>query len=188
MKVDSDILRIAIALVLKNLGLGMMAILLLLSALPAIGLNHTMDIWIWVAMVFAGGIFLAPDFQPVQGAFGLVRVISCLLLGCSFIAIFWKWNGFPHAFGIIVTSFSLRWLLFFMESLRIRESDARREPLPSYATRVRRWITFVTGAVIPVLIFCGFSPVPWLVLSFLLTLFAQWAVACEVFHHRKVGI
>jgi hypothetical protein len=58
-------------------------------------------------------------------------------------------------------------------------ADRQRLALPCLATRLRRAVTWVTGAVIPTLVLSGLPAIPLLFLSFGLTVFSQWTVAEE---------
>jgi hypothetical protein len=80
----------------------------------------------------------------------------------------------------LVAGLVLRWGLYLLETRDLVLADRRRLALPSLATRLRRGITWLTGALIPLLVFSGLPPVPLLTLSFALTAFNQWTVACEL--------
>ncbi len=190
MKADSNIYRIAVSQVATNLTLGIIPFLLLALAIPSISLRQTLSFWICLAVsfliirIFAVGA----EKSSTHYSSGFMRIISCMLLGSSLIAIFWKGQQLPHTFEIIVLSFSIRWLLFIVETRNLRLADKQRQPLPSFATRIRRLITFITGAVIPTFILIGSPAIPLLTLSFCLTAFAQWAIAFEVIHNRSGGV
>ncbi len=190
MKTDSTHHRIAVSQVATNLTLGIIPLLLLALAIPSIALHQTGSLWICLAVSFLiSRIFAVGSSEKMNYRnFGFLRIISCMLLGSSLIAIFWKWQQLPHALEIIILSFSIRWLLFIVETRNLRLADIQRQPLPSQATRIRRIITFITGAVIPTFILVGSPPIPLLTLSFCLTAFAQWAIAYEVIHTRKSNI
>ncbi len=189
MKADSKQHRIAVSQVATNLTLGIIPLLLLALAIPSISLHQTLSLWICLAVSFLiSRIFAFGSVKPISNySHGFMRIISCMLLGSSLIAIFWKWQQLPHALEIIILSFSIRWLLFVVETRNLRLADMQRQPLPSFATRIRRIITFITGAVIPAFILIGSPPIPLLTLSFCLTAFAQWAIAYEVIH-RSGGV
>lgn len=87
--------------------------------------------------------------------------------------------GFPNSIAIITLSFSIRWMLYAVETWELRMEDLHKGPMPSLATRIRRGITFITGALIPLLIFTGLPVVPLLGFSFILTTLGQWSAACE---------
>ena len=182
MKADSNIHRIAVSQVAANLTLGIIPFLVLALVLPPISFAQTLSMWMCLGGSILIGRFICLGCEkPTRNyGHGLMRVISCLLLGASLIAIFWKGQELPHALEIIILSFCIRWLLFIIETRKLILADRQRQPLPSFATRIRRLITFITGAVIPVLILIGMPAVPLLAVSFLLTAFAQWAIAVEV--------
>ena len=187
MKADSTHHRIAVSQVATNLTLGIIPLLLLALAIPSISLRQTMSLWICLAVSFLiSRIFAKGSEKPsTHYSIGYMRIISCMLLGSSLIAIFWKGQQLPHALEIIVLSFSVRWLLFIIETRNLRLADKQRQPLPSFATRIRRLITFITGAVIPIFILIGSPAIPLLTLSFCLTAFAQWAIAFESIYLQK---
>ena len=190
MKADSNIHRIAVSQVATNLTLGIIPLLLLALFIPSILLRQTLSLWICLVGTFLiSRIFAWGSGKPLRKYnHGWMRIISCMLLGTSLIAIFWKGLNLPHALEIIVMSFSIRWLLFIIETRNLILADRQRQPLPSFATRIRRLITFITGAVIPAFILIGLPAIPLLTLSFCLTTFAQWAIAFEVIHTRESNI
>jgi len=190
MQTDSTHHRIAVSQVATNLTLGIIPLLLLALAIPSISLHQTLILWMCLAGAFLiSRIFAVGSEKPsCNYSQGCMRIISCMLLGTSLIAIFWKGQDLPHALEIIILSFSIRWFLFIIETRNLRLADRQRQPLPSFATRIRRLITFITGAVIPAFILSGSPPIPLLTLSFCLTSFAQWAIAFEVIHTRKFNI
>jgi hypothetical protein len=190
MKADSNIHRIAVSQVATNLTLGIIPLLLLALAIPSISLSQTLNLWICLNGTFLiSRVFQLGSEKPSRNySHGFMRIISCMLLGTSLIAIFWKGQNLPHALEIIILSFSIRWLLFIIETRNLILADRQRQPLPSFATRIRRLITFITGAVIPAFILIGLPAIPLLTLSFCLTTFAQWAIAFEVIHTRESNI
>ncbi len=190
MKTDANIHRIAFATVARNFGLGMILVLMVLPFFPGIELRHTLGLWFFSLILMCVSHF--PGCAGIGGEFRLemglwMRLVACLLLACSFIAIFWKEWGLPHATGIILASFGLRWLLFLVEGWNIRIADLRRLPIPSQATRLRRSITFVTGGIIPLMILAGLPTVPLLAFSFGLTAFAQWVSTFEQILYRRLS-
>jgi hypothetical protein len=185
MNADSKIHRIALSQVAFNLSLGIIPLILFAVFLPNVGLSKSMGLWICLAVSMLIHLLFSIGLRAevMNRNYGFIRIISCLLLGSSLIAIFWKWQNLPHAFEIIILSFSIRWLLFFVETWKLKIADQRREPLPSLATRIRRIITFITGAIIPGMILMGLPAIPLLSISFTLTAFSQWAIACESYYH-----
>lgn len=182
MNADSNVHRIAVSQVAANLTLGIIPLLMLALLMPSVSFGQKLSMWICLACSFLVSRFFCPaSVKPARNyVHGLMRIIVCMLLGASLIAIFWKGQDLPHALEIIVLSFCIRWLLFIIETRNLMLADRQRQPLPSFATRIRRIITFITGAVIPVLILIGLPAMPLLTLSFCLTAFAQWAIAVEV--------
>ncbi|MES2981772.1 MAG: hypothetical protein V4727_05605 [Verrucomicrobiota bacterium] len=187
MKTDSTYYRIAVSQVATNLTLGIIPLLLLALVIPSISLSQTLSFWICLTVSFMiSRVFAVGSDKPSRNySHGWMRMISCMLLGTSLIAIFWKGQNLPHALEIIILSFSIRWFLFIIETRNLILADRQRQPLPSFATRIRRIITFITGAVIPLFILIGSPPIPLLTLSFCLTAFAQWAIAYEVIYNRQ---
>lgn len=190
MKADSTHHRIAVSQVATNLTLGIIPLLLLAIVIPSIPVSQTLSLWICLLGTFLiSRISALGSEKPSRNySHGFMRIISCMLLGTSLIAIFWKGQNIPHALEIIILSFSIRWLLFIIETRNLRLADRQRQPLPSFATRIRRIITFITGAVIPAFILIGLPAIPLLTLSFCLTAFAQWAIAFEVIHNGSGGV
>lgn len=186
MDIDSKVYRIAAARVAINVSLGILPLLLLALTMPGIHPGQTLSLWLCLAVTIIISQVIAMDAEPQPAAppFGFLRITSCLLLGTSLMAIFWKAHAFPHAFQIMVSSFCIRWLLYFIETRELHRADHKREPLPSVATRIRRGITFITGGAIPALIFLGAPAVPSLSLSFILTALSQWAISCEAIRNQ----
>ena len=111
------------------------------------------------------------------------RLLSCILLGSSLAAIPWSAQNlvlFPAAAG---AGFITRWWLYLLETRDLIRADRQKQALPCLATRLRRSITWITGALIPLLLLTGLPAAPLLVLSCVLTLFNQWTVGCEL----KIG-
>ena len=190
MKADSTIYRIALAVVARNLSLGIFAVMFFAMLMPSISLKEMLIPCFCLVTSFSAGIIFAygAGEYSMDQRFGFIRLVSALLLGSSLMAIVWKSQELPHALEIIVLSFSIRWLLYIIESVNLRRADMQHQPLPSQATRIRRWITFVTGALIPGLILMGVANIPLLILSFSLTAFSQWAIACEGIYQRRLQI
>jgi hypothetical protein len=108
------------------------------------------------------------------------QLLSCLLLGSSLAAIPWHVAGasvFPIAAGV---GFLCRWWLYILEAKDLAEADRRKMALPCLATRIRRSFTWMTGALIPVLLFARLPGFPLLALSFALTAGGQWIGAYEL--------
>lgn len=186
--------RIALSLMATNLAIGLVPFGLLAVLHPAIALNGTIPIWLCLilALATAGAVSSAPDAceegaLPIRPA-GFHRTLSCLLLGSSLAAIPWKLQEFSCSLGIILIGFSIRWLLYALESWDLRMADLRKQPLPCLATRIRRGITLITGALIPLMILAGLPTVPLLATSFILTAFSQWTAACEACHAHLAQI
>lgn len=184
MEIDSKNYRIAISQVAANVAIGLIPLILICFVIPGIQPSQTLNLWLCFGSTFV--LSLATSFElPLQqfgGYFGFFRIASCLLLGSSLAAVFWKLQNLPHALEIIIFSFFTRWLLFALETRDLFLADIHRNPLPSIATRVRRTITFITGGVIPVMILIGLEPIPLLILSFILTALSQWAINYETMY------
>jgi hypothetical protein len=188
MSLDSQIHRAALARVAGNLSMGMLPFLLFAALIPSVELGQQVSLWASLAVCLLIRLIFARHSVPYAffRNFGAMRLISSLLLGASFLVIFWKWQHLEFSLAILILSFSLRWLLYVVETRNLELADRQRLPLPSLATKTRRAITFVTGAVIPILIFAGMPAVPFLIVSFFLTAFSQWAIAYEELHRRGV--
>lgn len=185
--------RSATALLAANLGLGLLPFLLLAICHPAIHGRGMIPMGIGLASLLAAALLISPRPQLLleSGPPPARRALACLLLGASLAGIPWKQHGLPLANAVIATGFGIRWLLFTVETLELRNADQHHLPLPCPATRIRRACTLVTGAVIPLLLLVGFPCLPLLWISFLLTLFCQWTIGGETFHslanHRLVS-
>jgi hypothetical protein len=188
MSIDSQIHRAALARVAGNLSMGMLPFLLLAALIPSVQLGQQVSMWVSLAACLLIHWIFAMNSMPYAFLenFGTMRLISSLLLGASWVVIFWKWHHLEFSLAILILSFSLRWLLYLVETRSLNLADKQRLPLPSLATKTRRAITFVTGAVIPIIIFAGMPAVPFLIFSFFLTAFSQWAIAYEDLHRRGV--
>jgi hypothetical protein len=177
----------ALSRVATNLALGLLPFGLLAAFHPAVDSRVTAPIWLCLVLSLAiAGAF--PEAPPTRGdtlRMNFHRALSCLLLGSSFAAIPWKIHEFTSAPGVVLTSLSIRWLLYALEAWELRLADLRKHPPPCLATRIRRAITLVTGCLIPLLILIGLPVIPLLALSFILTAFSQWTVACEN-HHTTI--
>jgi hypothetical protein len=110
----------------------------------------------------------------------LRKPLSVILIGSSLVAVLWSSGGIPWLALPIALGFLSRWILYVLEIQDVRLCDLRKIGLPPLATRVRLWITLITGALIPALILLGAPASPLLLLSFVLTGFSQWSVTCEL--------
>lgn len=176
--------RIALSRVATNLAMGLVPFGLLAVLHPSIGFSGAIPIWLCLVLTLAiaGAFSDAPLACGGILHMGIHRCLSCVLLGSSLAAIPWKLHEFPFSLGVILIGFSIRWLLYAMETWDLRMADLRKQPLPCLATRIRRGITLVTGGLIPVLILIGLPPIPLLSMSFILTAFSQWTATCETSH------
>lgn len=107
---------------------------------------------------------------------------GCALLGASLAAALWQALGMRHTLVLILLGMCIRWYLYGSETLQLHRADQNKEPRPSAATHTRRWVTLVTGALIPLIVLGGASPHIWLWISFGLTFFCQWTIASERCH------
>lgn len=117
----------------------------------------------------------------------LRRLLSCLLLGSSVAALSWQAGPLPFFLAVVAIGFVCRWWLYLLETRDLRIADRRRLALPCLATRLRRAVTWITGAAIPFLVAIGSPPFPLLSLSLALTVFSQWTVAGEACFSRRIG-
>jgi hypothetical protein len=165
-----------------QLSLGLIPFILFALAHPDIPHQHKTTLAICLALL--GGIHLLLRLtrestsrfpRPIWH-----QLLSCLLVGSSFAAIPWKMLGFPLSIAVITIGFSIRWMLYAVETWELRIEDSRKAPMPCLATRIRRGITFISGALIPLLILAGLPIIPLLGLSFVLTALSQWSASCEM--------
>lgn len=184
MPVEPSARRHAFARLAANLALGTLPFAALGALYPGIPSRDTVPGWVCVAVtamiaIFSGtkadGAFAPP--LPRHAAFR--RCLSCLLLGSSLLAVPWNFQRLPCLPWAVAAGFGSRWLLYGLESWDLRAAERGREPLPCLATRLRRIVTWITGGLIPLLVFSGFPGFPLLTLSFFLTLFAQWTLVGE---------
>jgi hypothetical protein len=192
MRAESSAHCSAFARVASNLALGTLPLALLAALYPGVSLRETGPGWVCVAITAVVAIVLGSSVEgrlaPVPQRYAAFRrCLSCLLLGSSLLAVPWNFQELPCFPWAIAVGFGSRWLLYGLESLDLRIADRGREPLPCLATRLRRIVTWVTGALIPILVISGLPGVPLLSLSFFLTLFAQWTAAGEQSHVSMVS-
>lgn len=180
----------ALAKVTVNLARGSALFFLLGLLYPGLPAAKSMPGAICLGLAMTAAFLTGPPrglpgpTPPQGGFFAFRRCLSCILLGSSLFAVPWNFQDLPCFPWAVVSGFGARWLLYGFESLDLRAAAHGREPLPCLATRLRRAITWVTGALIPLLVLGGLPGFPLLTLSFLLTLFAQWTAAGELFHAR----
>ena len=171
--------RNALARVSTNLALGLAPFALLAGLHPEMKADASMPtlLCLLIAMGTAGclnlGVAADHPGTPVR------RLLSCLLLGSSLAAVGWHAGALPFFPAVVGIGFVCRWWLYTLETRDLVRADRQRLALPCFATRLRRAITWITGAVIPILVFSGLPPFPLLLLSFGLTVFSQWTVAEE---------
>lgn len=165
-----------------NLALGLAPFALLAGLHPAIGAKQAAAVWLCflAAAALAGCLHLGQSRPTIKADPVFRRLLSCILLGSSLAAIPWNAQNlplFPVAAG---AGFVTRWWLYLLETRDLIRADRQKQALPCLATRLRRSITWITGALIPLLVLTGLPAVPLLVLSCVLTLFNQWTVGCEL--------
>ena len=171
--------RNALARVSTNLAFGLAPFALVAGLHPAMPQQAALPTLLCqlASISIAGCLNLgAADTRPGTA---LRRLLSCLLLGSSAAALSWVAGALPFFPAVVATGFVCRWWLYLLETRDLRVADRRRLALPCLATRLRRAITWITGAAIPLLLAIGSPPVPLLLLSFGLTAFSQWTVASE---------
>jgi hypothetical protein len=171
--------RNALARVSTNLALGMIPFALLAGLHPKMPADAALAtlIYLLAAMAIAGCLNLGS--AEAHSGTPFRRLLSCLLLGSSLAALPWHAGALPLFPAVVGTGFLIRWWLYLLESRDLVAADRQRLALPCLATRLRRAVTWVTGAVIPTLVFSGLPALPLLSLSFALTVFSQWTVAEE---------
>lgn len=171
--------RNALARVSANLAFGLAPFALITGLHPAIPPDAAVPTWLCqlASILIAGCLNLgAADTRPGTP---LRRILSCLLLGSSVAALSWNAGSLPFFPAVMAIGFVCRWWLYLLETRDLRIADRRRLALPCLATRLRRGVTWITGAAIPLLVAIGLPPFALLLLSFVLTAFSQWTVAGE---------
>jgi hypothetical protein len=171
--------RHALARVSTNLALGMTPFALLAGLHPEMPADAALPtlLCLLAAMGIAGCLNLGSGEAHPGTPFR--RLLSCLLLGSSLAAVPWHLGALPFFPVVVGTGFISRWWLYSLETRDLVAADSQRLALPCLATRLRRSLTWITGAVIPTLVFSGLPALPLLSLSFGLTVFSQWTVAEE---------
>jgi len=171
--------RNALARVSANLAFGLAPFALIAGLHPAIPPDAAVTTWLWLLASFSIAGCLNLGAGDTRLGTPLQRLLSCLLLGSSVAALSWDAESLPFFPAVMATGFICRWWLYLVETRDLRMADHRRLALPCLATRLRRRITWITGAAIPLLLAIGSPPFPLLLLSFALTAFSQWTVAGE---------
>ena len=171
--------RNALARVSTNLALGLTPFTLFAGLHPEMPADAALPtlLYLLAAIAIAGCLNLGtgdgPSSTPVR------RLLSCLLLGSSLAALPWHAGALPFFPAVMGTGSVSRWWLYSLDTRDLVVADRQRLALPCLATRLRRAVTWITGAIIPTLVFSGLPPFPLLFLSFGLTVFSQWTVAEE---------
>lgn len=174
----------AVLILMGQTGVGLAGMMAIGWWLPGVAHKH---LWIPAAMVIATALSssrLPRGYRDLYRATLNLprRLLGGILLGSSLAAVLWKSLVIGNASWLVVTGLCVRWYLFGTESIRLRREDRRKMERPSAATQTRRGITLITGLLIPIILLAGAPPLPWLWLSFLLTLFCQWTIAAECCH------
>lgn len=179
------IFRAALAQITWNMGIGTAVfgfLLFLHPAVPAVRAIPTL-VPAFIAMG-CGNRLAVPGFSlPSPEVFHgrlFRRQLSVTLIGSSLVAFLWSTQKIPWIVFPIVLGFLSRWILYILEVRDIHLCDLRKIGLPPLATRIRLWITLITGALIPTLVLLEFPAPPFLLLSFFLTCFTQWSAICEI--------
>lgn len=173
--------RNAVARVSTNLAFGLSAFTLFAGLHPAMPADAALPTLLYLLAAIAIAGCLNPGTDDSHSGTPFRRLLSCLLLGSSLAALPWHTGALPFFPFIMGTGFVSRWWLHLLETRDLVTADRHRLALPCLATRLRRTITWITGAAIPLLILSGLPPFPLLLLSFGLTVFSQWTVAEEAF-------
>jgi hypothetical protein len=171
--------RNALARVSTNLAFGLSAFVLFAGLHPAMPADAALPtlLYLFAAIAIAGCLNWGTDDGHSGTPFR--RLLSCLLLGSSLATLPWLSGALPFFPFVMGTGFVSRWWLYSLETRDLVAADRQRLALPCLAARLRRAVTWITGAAIPLLIFSGLPPFPLLFLSFGLTVFSQWTVAEE---------
>jgi hypothetical protein len=174
--------RDAISQVAAQLALGFAPFTLLAGLHPSLAPGQAKVTWhcLVVSTTLACLLNRGRQATSMPSAPVLRRLAGSLLLGGSLAAIPWAAQGLPILPVAMVAGLVLRWGLYLLETRDLILADRRRMALPSLSTRLRRGITWFTGALIPLLVLSGLPAVPLLTLSFALTAFNLWTVACEL--------
>jgi hypothetical protein len=181
--------------VATNLALGTVPFALLSILYPGVSIREAGPGLLSLAIAAALALLLIAstgelEWNPSPLRLAVVRrFLSSLLLGSSLIAIPWNLQELPCRSWAVFMGFGSRWLLYGLESMDLRAADRGREALPCFATRLRRTITWITGAIIPLFVLVGCPELPFLLISFFLTIFAQWTASGEILHQQpQVGL
>ena len=168
----------ALARVSTNLAFGLVPFTLFAGLYPgSADASLPILLYLLAAIAIAGCLNLGPADSHPGTPFR--RLLSCLLLGSSLAALPWHAGSLPFFPAVVGTGFAIRWWLYLLETRDLVVADRQGLALPCFATRLRRAITWITGAVIPILVFSELPAFPLLLLSFALTAFSQWTVAEE---------
>src|SRR5690606_21737054 len=122
---------------------------------PAMPAKAALPVWWCLLLCFALAGCLNIGARDQGGGTALRRPLACLLLGSSLAAIPWKSQNLALFPVILATGFVSRWWLYALETRDLVIADRRKIALPCLATRYRRAITWITGAVIPLLVVSG---------------------------------
>jgi hypothetical protein len=171
--------RNALARVSTNLALGLTPFALLAGLHPEMPADAALPTLLCLLATLAIAGCLNLGTEDAHPGTPLRRLLSCLLLGSSLAALPWHAGALPFFPAVMGTGFVVRWWLYSLETRDLVVADRQRLALPCLATRLRRAVTWITGAAIPVLVFSGLPAFPLLALSFGLTVFSQWTVAEE---------
>jgi hypothetical protein len=174
--------RDTIAQVVAQLAIGLAPFTLLAGLHPSLATGQADSSWLCLTVAASLACLLSREGQAgnLPSTPLLRRLAGSLLLGGSLIAIPWAAQELPILPMALLAGSALRWGLYLLETRELILAERQRLALPSLSTRLRRGITWVTGALIPLLVFSGLQAVPLLILSFTLTAFNQWTVACEL--------
>jgi hypothetical protein len=113
------------------------------------------------------------------------RVLPALLLGGSLVALLAAGRDVGLLRSAVLAGSAARWTLFTLELREVKRCDSAGIGLPSAATRLRLAITWLTGALIPLLVWLDVWPHGLLVIALVLTVFSQLSAATEKILHLR---
>jgi hypothetical protein len=174
----------ATGLVFQNQALGLLPFLLIALIIPNIRQHALLPLGLFFGLSISIALtwLFFSHTKPMGKMLHLRRFLSWILLGSSFATIPWYQHSLPYFLVVSSLSFSIRWWLFFLESMDLRRENRLKHSPPCLATRVRRPCILITGVLIPLCFLLGFQNIFLLWGSFSITFFCQWTVSGELQH------